>query len=117
MMPNIHDGQTVIIWNYAYRLYNPISHMSLLNFSSPKRGDIVLLEHPQSHTLIIKRISAIPFDEITEKLVSADYAGLYSRLPPGYYAVLGDNLEHSEDSRHFGPIAQDAIIGKVLACE
>jgi signal peptidase I len=35
-------------------------------------------------------------------------------VPLNTYFTLGDNLEHSWDSRHWGPIAQDKIFGKAL---
>jgi signal peptidase I len=34
-------------------------------------------------------------------------------VPEGYYFVMGDNRDHSEDSRMYGPIPQDSIEGKV----
>ena len=36
-------------------------------------------------------------------------------MPPGYVVVLGDNLNASEDSRVFGPVALGDILGKVVA--
>ena len=35
-------------------------------------------------------------------------------VPPGCYYVVGDRMELSEDSRFFGPIASEAVWGKML---
>jgi signal peptidase I len=35
-------------------------------------------------------------------------------VPPDKYFAMGDNRDHSWDSRYWGPIAQDRILGKAL---
>ena len=59
-------------------------------------GDIVVAKHPTEQTSeIVKRI-----ERINER---------------GHYFLVGDNLEDSNDSRHFGAIAKEYIKGKVVA--
>jgi len=62
-------------------------------FGKPKTGDIVVLNHPEKNIKIIKRI--------------------VKSLKDNKYLVVGDNLKYSKDSRHFGAIKRDLIVGKV----
>ena len=39
----------------------------------------------------------------------------YDKIPDGQYLVLGDNRDNSQDSRSFGTIEKEKIIGKVVA--
>jgi signal peptidase I len=36
------------------------------------------------------------------------------QVPSGFYFVVGDNIEKSVDSRRYGPIAEERIVGKVV---
>ena len=62
-------------------------------FSQPEINDVLVFRQPDSGRLMIKRVSAI-----------AD--------GPVYY-VTGDNSQESLDSRHFGVLTRDTIIGRV----
>ena len=57
-------------------------------------GDIVCAAHPQKQKLIIKRVREIDKNE--------------------NFFLIGDNPEHSTDSRNFGLIPRDKIIGRVV---
>ena len=60
----------------------------------PSPGDIVVLRNPEAPAqFLVKRVA--------------------SRNPAGDYVVVGDNANHSRDSRHFGPVPRGLIIGKV----
>jgi nickel-type superoxide dismutase maturation protease len=59
-------------------------------------GDIVVAKHPVEQTSeIVKRV-----ERINEH---------------GHYFLVGDNLEDSNDSRHFGAVRKEYIKGKVVA--
>ncbi len=62
-------------------------------FGKPSKNDVIVLKSPlQKAKFLIKRIA----DTKDSK-----------------YFVLGDNAELSKDSRHFGPIKRNIIVGKV----
>ncbi len=73
--------------------YVMVSQLHYL-FSKPKPRDIVVLRHPKKNLLIVKRIDR--------------------ETPYGYF-VVGDNTAISEDSRSFGTVNRDAIVGKVVS--
>ena len=96
------------------------------------RGDIVIFDRNEDHTLI-KRIIGLPGETVAledgKVLINGvpleeDYVMDLCRyscrdqvweLSNEEYFVLGDNRNNSMDSHNFGPINQDQIIGEVLA--
>ena len=59
--------------------------------SKPKRGDVVVIK--QNGKEVVKRVQKVLGREVF---------------------VTGDNKKASTDSRHFGPVKMDQIIGKVV---
>ena len=95
MEPTITSGQEVLVSSVPYY------------FSPPQRHDLVVLRHPLDHLIIIKRITSLPGEQAILP------AGTV-RLQSDEYIVLGDNPQDSSDSRHFGPIHRNQILGKVI---
>lgn len=126
MEPTLHNGQMVAVNKIGYRI------------GSPKRGDVVIFEPPETVTrftkerVFIKRIIALPGDtiEIREGKVilngeelGEDYIDAVmeqdmepKQIAPGTVFVMGDNRHPngSWDSRseRLGPISIDSILGK-----
>lgn len=73
-----------------YVIVNKLAYI----FGNPSKGDVVVLKHPKEKgRVLIKRISLVTNSD--------------------EYYVVGDNKSFSQDSRHFGPVKKDLIIGKV----
>lgn len=97
-----------------------------------KRGDIVSFEAPyEDNKYFTKRIIGLPGDFIELKdgkvyingeLLEENYTKgeTWSLtedslvVPEGRYYVLGDNREHSSDSRYFGTIEKSDMVGKLF---
>ncbi len=102
-------------------------------FSSIKRSDIVVVDINDNK--LIKRVIAVPGDSIyanennvylNDKIIKESYLdegivtddftleGVTKKLvvPEGMYFVMGDNRQQSADSRVFGLVPRDKILGK-----
>ena len=111
-----------------YALVSKVSY----GLGSPQRGDVVVLYRPGNPTEeLLKRVVGLPGEEIAvrdgrilingRQLDETQYLGdlettnlAATTVPAGAYFVLGDNRSVSQDSRSFGPVPREAIVGKVV---
>ena len=101
----------------------------LYKLGNVKRYDIVVLDEEIEDEIIIKRIIGMPNDTVeikngkiyvNDEEIEEEYAygqtSDYDKITLGddEYFILGDNRPISKDSRYFGPVKKDEIIGKVI---
>ncbi|KKQ76116.1 MAG: Signal peptidase I [Parcubacteria group bacterium GW2011_GWC1_38_6] len=126
MVPNFNEGDYLIVDEISYR------------FVGPQRGDVIVFKYPENPTQrYIKRIIGLPgetleikngkieivpvssaqitLDESAYLSYSVETAGdINIALGHNEYFVLGDNRPLSSDSRKWGTLPRENIIGKVF---
>ncbi len=117
MEPNLHTAQRLVVEKVTYR------------FHGPRRGDIVVIDMPEaSPELLIKRVIGLPGETISsqggrvfingEPLDEPYIKQVGGRdiaeqvVPPLHVFVMGDNRRYSNDSRNFGPVPIESIVGR-----
>lgn len=126
MEPNFKDKEYILTDKISYRLHTPV------------RGDVVIFKAPVNPDVdYIKRVIGVAGDRVKvqngavfangEKL-KEDYLkdptflfpgsfmtdGVEITVPEGKIFVLGDNRAHSSDSRQFGPIVINSVVGRAF---
>ncbi len=126
MFPNFHDGEYLLTDKVTFRTRDP------------KYGDVIVFKAPVNENFdFIKRVIAVPGDKImvsagkvyvndkpiNEIYLPDDYntaagqflrEGLVYTVPGGSVMALGDNRSHSSDSRDWGPVPLQNIVGKAF---
>lgn len=119
MQNTLQTGQYVLVNKTAYL------------FHAPERGDVIVFHQPnQPDRDLIKRVIGLPGDKITLDSTNIWVNGVKLQepyvfeqgnpntqpitVPANSYFVLGDHRKVSEDSRYFGVVPKDDIVGKAV---
>lgn len=124
MVPNFQDGDMLI------------SNKLSTNFLTISAGEVIILKNPKDNNVdFIKRVIGLPNDKImisggkvyiNDKELKESYLpeniitngmsflqnGVEFKVPEGQYFVIGDNRSGSSDSREWGPVKKELIIGQ-----
>lgn len=121
MDPNLQHGQYLVVDKISYHLPG--------GWRPPERGDVVVFEPPtQPDKDFVKRIIGLPGETveiqggqvfINNEPLGEVYVPRFDRfsmaprmVSEGHYFVMGDNRGNSNDSRNWGDLAADKIVGR-----
>ena len=125
MDPTLLDGQRILVNEFVYARNGSGGFV----FHGPERGDIIVFDPPvESPEEFIKRVIGLPGDvvDIKNGVVYVNDEPVHHghgfttsggreypfTVPEGEYFVLGDNRPRSNDSRAWGFVNADAVVGR-----
>ncbi len=134
MESNLLIGDHLLVNKFVYGIQDGF-FSKLLPYKAPKRGDVIVFKYPNSpEVAYVKRLMGMPGDKvemigrtlyINGKALEEDYTqytdsnsinehfGPYN-VPQDQYFAMGDNRDNSMDSRYWGYVPRDYLLGKAL---
>lgn len=139
MLETLQIGDHLLVNKFIYGTHIPFTHISFFHIQKPQRGDIVVFKYPVDEQRdFIKRVVGTPGDtvEVRNKIVYVNGERLHDEdyvvhrdaiiipgqrdnfgpvtVPENCYFMMGDNRDGSFDSRFWGYVKQEQILGKAL---
>jgi len=128
MRPTFLEGDRIFVDKVSYR------------FREPERGDVIVFKYPNDEKKdFVKRLVGLPGDTLQirdgflyvngEKMDQPPFSEHYyynvaegkfgktdqlTVIPEDRYFVLGDNSAHSSDSRHWGFVPEENLVGRAF---
>ncbi|MEZ4300151.1 MAG: signal peptidase I [Polyangiaceae bacterium] len=110
MLPTVVENDHILVNKAAYGLRLPFTHVRIAELGGPERGDVVVLESPESGIVLLKRVVALPGDMVAVEdghvvlnghpvLVEHKATGLFEELGQGHGLRLDDG-----GGPDFGPV-------------
>jgi signal peptidase I len=142
MKPTLLVGDHILVNKFIYGVRIPFVNTTLIPVTEPKTGDIVVFKFPEDPKKdFIKRVIGTPGDVVeirnkrvylNDKLMEGDMHGTFLdphiipgtarprdnlgpiTVPPKSLFVMGDNRDHSYDSRFWGFVDFSMLRGKAF---
>jgi len=138
MRMTLLEGDLILVSKFIYGAKVPFVNFWLPAVRVPKRGDVVVFIYPEDKKKdFIKRLVGLPYETVEIKggsiYINGKPAGepvfnqiyYYNKgnfgaegqkivIPKNSYFVLGDNSASSKDSRYWGFVHKDNLLGKAL---
>ncbi|MCJ7546322.1 MAG: signal peptidase I [Deltaproteobacteria bacterium] len=134
MEPTLLVGDHILVNKFLYGIRIPVLGKKVFPFSQPRRGDVIVFIFPNDRSKdFIKRVIGLPGEKvevrerkiyINDRLIEDPWGKYFPPdrlinvgpevLPPNALFVMGDNRNNSEDSRYWGFVPLDDVLGKAF---
>ncbi len=136
MLETLQIGDRLFVTKFSYGIHLPFIEHEIFSTGEPKVGDIIVFPYPEDPSVdYIKRVVGVPGDviEIRDKQLYRNGQPVHESyiqhtdpqlmpgrrdnmrpvtVPPGKVFVMGDNRDHSQDSRFWGFVDKTTIHGR-----
>ncbi len=134
MEPTLLVGDHILVNKFLYGIRIPVIGKKIFPFSHPRRGDVIVFIFPNDRSKdFIKRVIGLPGEKveirerkiyINDRLIEDPWGKYFpperlinvgpEMVPPNALFVMGDNRNNSEDSRYWGFVPLDDVLGKAF---
>jgi signal peptidase I len=138
MRPTLLEGDIILVNKFIYGAKVPFVNLKLPKVREPKRGDVIVFIYPDNPKKdYIKRLIGLPGDTVEIKsgsvyingkpLLDTVFSQRYYynrgelgkegekiRVPENSLFVLGDNSISSQDSRYWGFVPRENVLGEAI---
>jgi signal peptidase I len=140
MEPTLLPGDYILVNKFIYGIRIPLVNSRIFSHKEPKRGDVIVFIYPKDPSKdYIKRVIGMPGETVqiiggkiyVDNTLIPDPWGYFDKKePPGFIAavenfgpvvvakgslfVMGDNRNNSEDSRFWGTLPLDDVLGRAF---
>ncbi len=139
MQPTLQVNDRILVNKLVYGVRIPFSKVWLTHFNDVNRGDVIVFKYPKDESIYyVKRVIGLAGDEVAsdedgrifvngsaidetnyETKLNPSHPSILRnfgplKVPEGKLFVMGDNRDNSSDSRFWGFVPDENIIGKAL---
>jgi len=140
MEPTLRVGDHIMVNKFIYGIIIPYTHIRLFAYEKPKQGDVIVFIYPLNPSKdFVKRVIGTEGEKVqiiqnkiylNDTLIHDPWGHFSYKWPAAYlqmmenfgpvvvpkdsFFVLGDNRENSDDSRFWGFVPLNDVLGKAF---
>ena len=112
MVPTLLVNDHILVNKFIYGIRLPFTKIKIIPTSDPQKGDVAVFHSVANPGIyMVKRVLGLPGEKISYLKEGQSYEEV---VPENSYFMMGDNRDHSQDSRYWGAVPRNHFVGKAV---